>query len=153
MLDFRQNFGKSMTGDAYYDIAKMWHSFIVNHEMVKKDLFVVENEDANHVKIDIHRTFVDTECEKALVEWLDNSKVFDKDQADLMTAIIFLNIAACEEGTIHNTTGADHFQINRVRTGYIYLSKGKYCISTKNNELNVRVGSNAHVYSQPDDAF
>jgi NDP-sugar pyrophosphorylase family protein len=95
MLDFRQNFGKSMTGDAYYDIAKMWHSFIVNHEMVKKDLFVVENEDANHVKIDIHRTFVDTECEKALVEWLDNSKVFDKDQADLMTAIIFLNIAAC----------------------------------------------------------
>jgi hypothetical protein len=65
----------------------------------------------------------------------------------------FLNIAACEEGTIHNTTGADHFQINRVRTGYIYLSKGKYCISTKNNELNVRVGSNAHIYSQPDDAF
>lgn len=95
MLDFRQNFGKTMVGDVYYDIAKMWHSFIVNHEMVKKDLFTVENEDADHVKIDIHRTFVDTECEKALVEWLDKSEVFDKDHADLMTAIIFLNIAAC----------------------------------------------------------
>ena len=95
MLDFRQNFGKTMVGDVYYDIAKMWHSFIVNHEMVKKDLFTVENEDADHVKIDIHRTFVDTECEKALVEWLDKSNVFDKDHADLMTAIIFLNIAAC----------------------------------------------------------
>ena len=95
MLDFRQNFGKTMVGDVYYDIAKMWHSFIVNHEMVKKDLFMVENEDANHVKIDIHRTFVDTECERALVEWLDKSDVFNKDQADLMTAIIFLNIAAC----------------------------------------------------------
>lgn len=95
MLDFRQNFGKTMVGDVYYDIAKMWHSFIVNHEMVKKDLFMVENEDANNVKIDIHRTFIDTECERALVEWLDKSEVFDKDHADLMTAIIFLNIAAC----------------------------------------------------------
>ena len=65
----------------------------------------------------------------------------------------FLNIAACEEGTIHGTTGADHFQINRVRTGYIYLNKGRYCVSTKINECNVRVGSNAHAYSQPDDAF
>ena len=95
MLDWRQNFGKSMIGDTYYDIAKMWHSFIVNHEMVKRDLFVVENEDANHIKIDIHRTFIDTECEKALVDWLDNSNIYDKGQAELMTAIIFLNIAAC----------------------------------------------------------
>ena len=95
MLDFRQNFGKTMVGDVYYDIAKMWHSFIVNHEMVKNDLFSVDNQDANHVKIDIHRTFIDTECEHALVEWLEKSKVFDKGQAELMTAIIFLNIAAC----------------------------------------------------------
>lgn len=95
MLDFRQNFGKSDIGDVYYDIAKMWHSFIVNHEMVKNNLFTVDNEDANHVKIDIHRTFVDTECEKALVEWLENSDKYDKGQAELMTAIIFLNIAAC----------------------------------------------------------
>jgi choline kinase len=95
MLDFRQNFGKSMIGDVYYDIAKMWHSFIVNHEMVKKDLFNVENVDTNNVNIDIHRPFVDTECEQALIEWLDNSLIYDRKQAELMTAIIFLNIAAC----------------------------------------------------------
>jgi choline kinase len=95
MLDFRQNFGKTMIGDVYYDIAKMWHSFIVNHEMVKNELFTVENEDANHIKIDIHRTFIDTECEKALVNWLEKSNIFDKGQAELMTALIFLNIAAC----------------------------------------------------------
>ena len=95
MLDFRQNFGKSMVGDVYYDIAKMWHSFIVNHEMVKKDLFTVENVDTNNVNIDIHRTFVDTECEQALIYWLENSEIYDRKQAELMTAIIFLNIAAC----------------------------------------------------------
>ena len=43
MLDWRQNFGKTMMGDAYYDIAKMWHSLIVNHNMVHDDLFTVEN--------------------------------------------------------------------------------------------------------------
>jgi len=95
LLDIRQNFGKTMIGDVYYDIAKMWHSFIVNHEMVKNELFTVENEDANHIKIDIHRTFIDTECEKALVNWLEKSNIFDKGQAELLTAIIFLNIAAC----------------------------------------------------------
>lgn len=95
MLDFRQNFGKSMIGDMYYDIAKMWHSFIVNHEMVKKDLFTVENVDTNNVNIDIHRSFVDTECEQALIDWLEASETYDRKQAELMTAIIFLNIAAC----------------------------------------------------------
>ena len=95
MLDFRQNFGKSMIGDVYYDIAKMWHSFIVNHEMIKKDLFSVENVDTNNVNIDIHRSFVDTECEQALIDWLETSDVYDRKQAELMTAIIFLNIAAC----------------------------------------------------------
>lgn len=95
MLDFRQNFGKTMIGDAYYDIAKMWHSFIVNHEMVKKNLFTVENVDTNNINIDIHRSFVDTECEQALIDWLDASPTYDRRQAELMTAIIFLNIAAC----------------------------------------------------------
>lgn len=99
MLDFRQNFGKTIVGDMYYDIAKMWHSFIVNHLMVKDELFkVTENTPdiyGRHVDIDIHRTFVDCECEKALIDWLDKSDKYDKEISELMTCIIFLNIAAC----------------------------------------------------------
>jgi choline kinase/thiamine kinase-like enzyme len=94
MLDWRQNFGKTMVGDAYYDIAKMWHSLIVNHNMVHADLFSVENISPNEVIIDIHRTFIDCECERALIEYLLHSD-YSFRQADLMTAIIFLNIAAC----------------------------------------------------------
>jgi hypothetical protein len=95
MLDWRQNFGKTMTGDSYYDIAKMWHSLIVNHNMVHADLFTVENKSTNEVTIDIHRTFIDVECEKALIEYLKNSTIYDLRHAEFLTAIIFLNIAAC----------------------------------------------------------
>lgn len=95
MLDWRQNFGKTMIGDAYYDIAKMWHSLIVNHNMVRDNLFSVENTDEHEVRIDIHRTFIDTECEETLKNYIRISDKYDYAQSELLTAVIFLNIAAC----------------------------------------------------------
>lgn len=95
MLDWRQNFGKTMIGDVYYDIAKMWHSLIVNHSMVHENLFTVENRSKKDIHIDIHRTLVDTECEDALKSYLICSDKYDYYISELMTAIIFLNIAAC----------------------------------------------------------
>lgn len=95
MLDWRQNFGKSMVGDVYYDIAKMWHSLIVNHSMVHDNLFTVENKTKKDININIHRTLVDTECEDALKSYLICSDKYDYHISELMTAIIFLNIAAC----------------------------------------------------------
>ena len=93
MLDWRQNFGKSDIGDLYYDLAKMWHSLIVNHMMVKQDRFIVENKKKNSVRIDIDRTFIDTECENDLKYYIDSH--FYLGQAELLTCLIFLNIAAC----------------------------------------------------------
>ena len=95
MLDWRQNFGKTMIGDIYYDISKMWHSLIVNHSMVHDNLFTVENTSKKDIHIDIHRTLVDTECEEALKSYLIKSDKYDYSISELMTAIIFLNIAAC----------------------------------------------------------
>lgn len=95
MLDCRQNFGKTMIGDAYYDLAKMMHSLVVNHNMVNENLFSVEHTSPNEVNIDIHRTFIDCECENAMVEYLFSNDTYLYRQADLLTAIIFLNIAAC----------------------------------------------------------
>lgn len=93
MLDWRQNFGKSDIGDLYYDLAKMWHSLIVNHMMVKQERFTIENKSKNSIKIDIDRTFIDTECENDLRNYIDEH--FYLGQAELLTCIIFLNIAAC----------------------------------------------------------
>jgi hypothetical protein len=95
LLDWRQNFGKTDIGDLYYDIAKMWHSLIVNHNMVKDDLFSIKYVDTNSVEIDIHRTFIDTECEEVLKEYLIKNANYNNDFSQFLTAVIFLNIAAC----------------------------------------------------------
>lgn len=96
LLDWRQNFGKNnYIGDLYYDVAKMWHSLIVNHNMVKDDLFSVKYVGNNSVEIDIHRTFIDTECEEVLKKYLESNKTYDLKFSQFLTSIIFLNIAAC----------------------------------------------------------
>jgi NDP-sugar pyrophosphorylase family protein len=95
LLDWRQNFGKTDIGDLYYDIAKMWHSLIVNHNMVKDDLFSIKYVDTNSVEIDIHRTFIDTECEEVLKKYLIENANYNNDFSQFLTAVIFLNIAAC----------------------------------------------------------
>lgn len=100
LLDWRQNFGSASEGegDLYYDIAKMWHSLIVNHSKVKAGLFNVnvdKNENGIVASIDIDRTFIDTECEKVLIEFIDSHNELDINLSKVLTALIFLNIAAC----------------------------------------------------------
>lgn len=94
MLDWRQNFGDSEIGDVYYDLAKMWHSLIVNHNVVKDNQFSVKKEGENKYSLDIYRTFLDTEMEGELLGFAYASG-FNFTQLKLLTAIVFLNIAAC----------------------------------------------------------
>lgn len=96
LLDWRQNFGKVLNGeygDVYYDLAKMWHSLIVNHAMVKDKLFSIKEERKGFFTLDIHRTLLDTEMEKILLQFIERN--FSVPQAKLLTALIFINIAAC----------------------------------------------------------
>jgi NDP-sugar pyrophosphorylase family protein len=97
MLDWRQNFGNTFDGDIYYDLAKMWHSLIVNHNMVKDNLFTFKQRANGEYEIDIHRSFIDTECEEKFKKFLENSN-YDNVLAEFLTAVIFLNIAACHVG-------------------------------------------------------
>ena len=62
--------------------------------MVRANNFSVTNITRDNIKIDIHRTFIDTECEKTLIQYINNSK-YNIKQAEFLTAVIFLNIAAC----------------------------------------------------------
>lgn len=96
MLDWRQNFGKTMDGDLYYDLAKMWHSLIVNYNMAKNNLFVFNQNSDGEYRIDIHRTFIDTECEEKLKSFLKCS--YDYNLTEFLTAVVFLNNAACHVG-------------------------------------------------------
>lgn len=101
LLDWRQGFDGDdyNIGDINYDLAKMMHSLIVNHEMVKNNLFKVKSSRENgvlSVEIDIHNTFIESKCLEKLKKWIVDE--YGKDEAirvEFFTALIFLNICAC----------------------------------------------------------
>ena len=65
--------------------------------MVKDNLFSFRQKNNGEYEIDIHRSFIDTECEEKFKDFLVHSK-YDADLAEFLTAVIFLNIAACHVG-------------------------------------------------------
>lgn len=92
-LDWRQNFGGIIEyGDIYYDLAKLNHGIIVCHELIAKDLYSTEGI-GGKVKYDLARKPILIECEKFFKEYLI-TKSYDYDKVYLLTALIYLNIAA-----------------------------------------------------------
>ncbi len=93
LLDWRQDFGGiNDYGDIYYDFAKLNHGLIISHELIDKNLFEVKQK-LNTVHYDFLRKQNLVECETYFKEWIED-KGYDSKKVELMTAIIFLNIAA-----------------------------------------------------------
>lgn len=122
LLDWRQDFGGNMEyGDIYYDLAKLNHGFIISHKIIDEELFNIET-NLDHIKFDFHRTQNLIECEKYFKEWV-LKKGFDYSKVEILTALIFLNIAA-----LH------HYPYNKL---LFYLGKSmlnKYLILGKKNK-------------------
>lgn len=93
LLDWRQDFGGNMDyGDLYYDLGKLNHGIIMSHELVDKNLFEVKHS-MNKIHFDFHRKQNLVDCQVFFKAWiLENNLDYGKVQ--LMTALIFLNIAA-----------------------------------------------------------
>lgn len=92
-LDWRQDFGGSLTtGDIYYDLAKLMHGLIICHELIAQDLFsVVWNKES--ISYDFFRKQILVDCERFFLEWL-LSNGYDRRKVSVLTALVFLNIAA-----------------------------------------------------------
>jgi len=93
LLDWRQDFGNILHyGDLYYDLAKLLHGMIVSHELINKEMFLIEKK-ANVINFDILRKNIMVECEKYFENFiLDNGH--DLKKVKILTALVFLNIAA-----------------------------------------------------------
>jgi hypothetical protein len=92
-LDWRQDFGGDIAvGDIYYDFAKLLHGLIVSHELIAKDLYSVDWA-PSEINYDFLRKQVLVECEHYFVLWL-NDNGYDAKKVLVMTALIYLNIAA-----------------------------------------------------------
>lgn len=93
LLDWRQGFDKLLdTGDCYYDLAKLLHGLIICHELIHLNLFKVDWQD-NKITFDYNRKQILVECENYYYKWLEENG-YDVKKVKVLTAIIFLNIAA-----------------------------------------------------------
>jgi aminoglycoside phosphotransferase len=93
LIDWRQDFSGNLAyGDQYYDLAKMAHNLVVNHDLIDKDLFKIEFSSNGHISLNIHRLQTLVECEFILFEYLKTKK-YDVRKVEILRAIIWLNMS------------------------------------------------------------
>jgi len=99
LLDWRHEFGNELyLGDIYYDLAKLKHNSIFNHKNIKENLYTINNNTSN--------VFVDLKCNFILIKQLEDfnsfiiSRGLDMNKINILTAIIWLNMAPLYEGKL-----------------------------------------------------
>ncbi len=92
LIDWRQDFAKSVQyGDAYYDLAKMNHNIIVNHDLINEGHFSVKiDDDSVNVDILCSKRFVDS---RRAIEKFCLTHGFNMKKVDILTSIIWMNMA------------------------------------------------------------
>ena len=93
LIDWRQDFGGDLSsGDKYYDLAKLAHNLVVNHELIDHNHFKIEITDIGEIKLNIHRLQTLVECETIYFEYLKNNTINLK-KVLLLRSIIWLNMS------------------------------------------------------------
>ena len=91
LLDWRQDFGGDLNnGDIYYDLAKLNHNLIFNHEIINNGNFLVKKD--QHIKVDLLMSYNLSKCREVLNRFLHENN-FDVKKVNLLSAIIWLNMA------------------------------------------------------------
>jgi NDP-sugar pyrophosphorylase family protein len=92
LLDWRQDFAGSINhGDVYYDLAKLNHNLVFNHDIVNKGLFTIQIKD-NEITCDILRSHNLVKCQKTLQRFVEEHS-FNPSKVDIITALIWINMA------------------------------------------------------------
>ena len=91
LLDWRQDFGGEIEfGDMYYDICKLNHNLILNHDILNKNLFTINV--GKTIECDILRSNNLVECSETLTE-ICHEMGLDILKVRILTSIIWLNMA------------------------------------------------------------
>ena len=96
LLDWRQDFGGELyNGDKYYDLAKLRHNIIFNHENISKKLF--------NIRISKSNVEIDLKCNYTLINQLKDFDSFvlenglNLKKIRILTALIWLNMSPLHE--------------------------------------------------------
>ena len=91
LLDWRQNFGGlHKAGDKYYDLAKLNHNLVVNHDIIKSDLYSIKFSEDDSIFCDIHRKNNLVDCQTTLNNFL-RTKGYDIKKVKMLSSLIWLN--------------------------------------------------------------
>jgi NDP-sugar pyrophosphorylase family protein len=100
LIDWRQDFGGNINhGDMYYDLAKLRHNIIFNHNNVNNNLFEVIVINNNEITIDI-------KCNYLLIKQLEDfdkfvlEKNLNLNKIKILTSLIWLNMSPLHEYNI-----------------------------------------------------
>ncbi len=92
LLDWRQDFGGNLEiGDMYYDLANLNKNFTLNHELVDKGHFIVENK-SKDVKCDILESHNLVECQQILWRFIQKEGL-DLKKVKVLTALKWLSMS------------------------------------------------------------
>jgi hypothetical protein len=93
LIDWRQNFaGNLEAGDKYYDLAKLAHNLVVNHELIDNNHFQIDIHQDGSINLNIHRLQTLVECENVYFEYLRKTGV-NVEKVLLLRSIIWLNMS------------------------------------------------------------
>lgn len=95
LIDWRQDFNGSVNaGDMHYDIAKLNHNLILNHQVLSDNLYKIDLKE--NITCDIHIKKSNLDCKKVLKQFcFENHIPYDKIQ--ILTSLIWINMAPLHE--------------------------------------------------------
>ncbi len=98
LIDWRESFGESINiGDIYYDLAKLNHALLLSGKIVRKNLYGCDIKDKD-IKISFNIDNLLQEYNIQLLNFIDEEG-YDKKKVQILSSLIFLNIAPLYEGT------------------------------------------------------
>ena len=101
LIDWRQDFGGELErGDIYYDLSKLNHNLLFNHEIVNDGHFFVKKVN-NEINCDILRSDNLTNCRQILHDFI-SSNGFDIKKVNILTAIIWINMSPLHDTKMGN---------------------------------------------------
>lgn len=96
LIDWRQDFaGEINYGDVYYDLAKLNHNLVFNHDIINKNLFSI-NITKDSIECDLLRSHNLFACQKVLFDFI-RKEGYDENKIRLLTPLIWLNMSPLHE--------------------------------------------------------
>jgi NDP-sugar pyrophosphorylase family protein len=93
LIDWRQDFGGELeAGDKYYDLAKLSHNLVINHNIIDNNQFKFEINENDEIQVNIHRLQSLVECESLYFKYL-RDKNYDISKIKILRSIIWLNMS------------------------------------------------------------